>query len=274
VSRLAECGIRVAFLEVENMQTRPILDELQQSFRRVILLHEFDDLPVEGLQVRNLANLVGIEYTNNLLRPVNQTAKRVLDLVLGIIAFLVLLPITVVAALLVLVIDGRPIFFRQSRRGLAARMIRVPKIRTMRRDSERQLVEFLGSNAAARDEWESRYKLRDDPRLIPVIGRLFRRFSIDELPQLWSVIVGDMSLVGPRPFPQYHLEKFTPGFQELRQRVRPGITGLWQVAVRSDGGIEEQEAFDTYYIRNWSVWFDLYVLSRTIVAVGSGRGAC
>ena len=132
---------------------------------------------------------------------------------------------------------------------------------------------MLDSNPAARDEWESRYKLREDPRLIPGIGRFFRRFSIDELPQLWSVIVGDMSLVGPRPFPAYHLEKFTPGFQELRQRVRPGITGLWQVTVRSDGGIEEQEGFDTYYIRNSSVWFDFYVLSRTIVAVASGRGA-
>ena len=273
VPRLAACGIRVAFLEVDHPHTRQILDQLQQSFRRVILLHEFDDLPVEGVQVRNLGNLVGIEYTNNLLRPINQTAKRALDLVLGTAAFVLLLPITLVAGLLVLLIDGRPIFFRQSRTGLAGRTVHVPKIRTMRRDAEHQLAEVLDSNPAARDEWESRYKLREDPRLIPGIGRFFRRFSIDELPQLWSVIVGDMSLVGPRPFPAYHLEKFTPGFQELRQRVRPGITGLWQVTVRSDGGIEEQEGFDTYYIRNWSVWFDFYVLSRTIVAVASGRGA-
>ena len=82
-----------------------------------------------------------------------------------------------------------------------------------------------------------------------------------------------MSLIGPRPFPDYHLKKFSPGFLELRQRVRPGITGLWQVTVRSSGGIEEQEAHDSYYIRNWSVWLDLYVLSRTIAAVASGRGA-
>jgi len=273
VPRLAACGIRVAFLEVDQPHTRRILDGLQQSFRRVILLHEFDDLPVEGVQVRNLGNLVGIEYTNNLLRPVNQTAKRALDLVIGTAAFIVLLPLTVAAGLMVLLIDGAPIFFWQRRTGLAGRIVHVPKIRTMRRNAEDQLTEVLDSNPAARDEWESRYKLRQDPRLIPGIGRLFRRFSIDELPQLWSVIVGDMSLVGPRPFPGYHLEKFTPGFQELRQRVRPGITGLWQVTVRSDGGIEEQEGFDTYYIRNWSVWFDLYVLSRTIVAVASGRGA-
>jgi lipopolysaccharide/colanic/teichoic acid biosynthesis glycosyltransferase len=182
-------------------------------------------------------------------------------------------PVILTAALLVRLIDGGPVFFHQSRAGLAGRRIRVPKIRTMRRDADRRLEECLDADPALRDEWRVRHKLREDPRLIPGIGRLFRRFSIDELPQLWAVIAGNMSLVGPRPFPDYHLERFTPGFLELRQRVRPGITGLWQIAVRSDGGTEEQEAFDTYYIRNWSVWFDLYVLGRTIMAVASGRGA-
>ena len=270
---LAASGMRVAFLEVDNQQMRRILDQLQQSFRRVILLHEIDDLPVEGVQVRNLGNLVGIEYTNNLLRPVNQTAKRMLDLAIGGAVLLFLLPIIVTAGLLVLVVDGGPVFFQQRRSGLGGRTIWVPKIRTMRRDAERYLADALDTNPAVRDEWESRYKLKEDPRLIPGIGRFFRRFSVDELPQLWSVIVGDMSLVGPRPFPDYHIEKFSPAFRELRHRVRPGITGLWQVTVRSEGGIEEQEGFDTHYIRNWSVWFDLYVLSRTVVAVASGRGA-
>jgi lipopolysaccharide/colanic/teichoic acid biosynthesis glycosyltransferase len=124
-----------------------------------------------------------------------------------------------------------------------------------------------------RDEWRTRYKLRDDPRLIAGIGKLFRRFSIDELPQLWTVLTGGMSMVGPRPFPDYHLEQFTPEFRELRQRVRPGITGLWQITMRSEGSTDDQEALDSYYLRNWSVWFDLYVLARTILAVASGRGA-
>ena len=166
-----------------------------------------------------------------------------------------------------------PVFFYQSRMGRAGRPIKVAKIRTMRRDAEQRLEDCLNANPSLRDEWLRSHKLRDDPRLIPGVGRLFRRFSVDELPQLWSVMAGDMSLVGPRPFPDYHLAKFTPAFLELRQRVRPGITGLWQVTVRSNGGLEDQEAYDSYYIRNWSIWFDFYILARTVMAVATGRGA-
>jgi len=273
VAELSACGIRVAFLEVEQTPTRLIVDRLQQVFRQVVLIHEFDDLPVEGLQVRNLGNLVGIEYSNNLLRPEKQTVKRVLDLALVAVGIALVAPLILLAALAVLLIDGGPVFFYQDRTGKAGQLIRVPKIRTMRRDAEKHLEDCLNADPSRRDEWLKTHKLRDDPRLIPGVGRMFRRFSVDELPQVWSVIVGDMSLVGPRPFPDYHLARFSPPFLELRQRVRPGITGLWQVAVRSEGGIEEQEAYDSYYIRNWSIWFDLYILSRTIVAVVNGRGA-
>ena len=273
VQALAERGIRVALLEIEPLQARGVLDTLQQVFVHVILLREFEDVQLESLQVRNLGTMVGIEYTNNLLRPKNQTAKRMLDLLLASVALLFLAPVIALAALAVWVVDGRPVFFRQSRTGLGGRRIQVPKIRTMRRNADRQLEDYLSSNPEFRDEWLSRYKLRNDPRLIPGLGRLFRRFSIDELPQLWTVLRGEMSLVGPRPFPDYHLEQFTPTFRELRQRVRPGITGLWQITIRSEGSTTEQEALDTYYIRNWSVWFDLYLLARTTAAVASGQGA-
>ena len=92
-----------------------------------------------------------------------------------------------------------------------------------------------------------------------------------ELPQLWSVVIGEMSLVGPRPFPSYHLDEFGEQFRELRRRVRPGLTGLWQVMIRGEGGIREQESYDTYYIRNWSLWMDCYLLTRTLAAVIRGR---
>ena len=112
---------------------------------------------------------------------------------------------------------------------------------------------------------------KGDSRLIT--GGLFLRATgLDELPQLFNVLQGHMSLVGPRPIVQDEIHRYGEDFL-LYQRVTPGITGLWQVSVRSEGGIAEQEAYDSYYIRNWSVWLDLYILSRTIAAVASGRGA-
>jgi Undecaprenyl-phosphate galactose phosphotransferase WbaP len=269
----ARRGVRVALITDGSTQDLATIDHLQRHFRHVILLREYDDLPVEGIQIRALGSLVGIEYTNNLLLAGNRAIKRALDLIIASVALLIAAPIFVAAAALVRLIDGAPILFSQSRAGIDGRRIDVPKIRTMKRDAEQRLNEFLTSDSALRAEWDARHKLKNDPRLIPFVGRLFRRFSVDELPQLWSVVRGDMSLVGPRPFPDYHLAKFSPSFLELRQRVRPGITGLWQVEIRSEGSIAEQEAYDSYYIRNWSVWLDVYVLARTVAAVAAGRGA-
>jgi len=121
--------------------------------------------------------------------------------------------------------------------------------------------------------WSRYFKLRSDPRVIPVVGKLIRRLSFDELPQLWHVLTGRMSLVGPRPFPPYHLNSFPEEFRELRSSVTPGLTGLWQVSARSDGDLEVQEALDSYYIRNWSPWLDLHILVRTFRVVLLGRGA-
>ena len=273
---IAASGVHVALVETRRAdpaRERPMIDSLQRHFRRVVIVREYDDLPVEGLQIRNLGRLVGIEYTNNLLRHSNRAIKRVLDLVIGSIALLVAAPVIVVSAALVRLLDGGPSFFVQERTGMDGRRIAVPKIRTMRRNADARLRDYLAANPSANIEWESNFKLRDDPRLIPIIGRLFRRYSVDELPQLWTVLRGDMSLVGPRPFPDYHLQTFSPPFLELRLRVRPGITGLWQITIRSAGTTRDQESYDSYYIRNWSVWLDLYILSRTIAAVVSGRGA-
>jgi Undecaprenyl-phosphate galactose phosphotransferase WbaP len=273
---LAAQGIRVALLEsrrADPSRDRPMIDRLQRDFRHVVLVREYGDLPVEGLQIRNLGRLVGIEYTNNLLRAGNQVMKRTLDVTIASLALVAAAPLLLLAAGIVRLLDGGPAFFVQSRTGLHGRRISVPKIRTMKRGAEKGLEEYLAANPELRREWQDHFKLKHDPRLIPIVGHVLRRLSIDELPQLWTVVRGDMSLVGPRPFPDYHLQHFSPAFLELRLRVRPGITGLWQITVRSDGTPAEQESFDSYYIRNWSVWLDVYVLSRTIAAVASGRGA-
>jgi lipopolysaccharide/colanic/teichoic acid biosynthesis glycosyltransferase len=176
-------------------------------------------------------------------------------------------------ALLIKLASPGPVFFRQEREGLDGQTFRVWKLRTMHPNADKRLAELLEQDPELREQWLRNAKLPSDPRLIPMVGPLLRRLSLDELPQLWNVIIGEMSLVGPRPFPQYHLALLSPECKKLRTAVRPGLTGLWQVMVRSNGNIEEQERFDTYYIRNWSLWLDIYILARTGTAVLMARGA-
>jgi Undecaprenyl-phosphate galactose phosphotransferase WbaP len=269
----ASGGVRHALVCAGERLQASELELLQAHFERVIVAGGFGELPVEGAVVRDLGGVLGIEYTSNLLRRRNRWLKRSLDLTLGGFLLVASAPAVAIACALIKMASPGPAFFVQERAGYGGRRIGVPKIRTMHVDAEGRLEEHLRRDAALDEEWRSHLKLRQDPRLVPGLGRWLRRLSVDELPQLWSVMRGDMSLVGPRPFPDYHLGRFPAEFLELRQRVRPGITGLWQVMVRSAGTLEEQQALDTYYIRNWSVWLDLYLLARTAAAVLSGRGA-
>jgi lipopolysaccharide/colanic/teichoic acid biosynthesis glycosyltransferase len=271
--RFAQAGVRIAFADIEGPGADEFLDRLMFVFPRVIILREFDELPVEGVSVRNLGGVLGLEYGSNLLRRQSRWVKRSLDIGLGVLLLVVTFPVTLGCMIAVKLLSAGPALFWQTREGRKGRPVRVPKIRTMVPDAEHRMEELFLTDAGLREEWKSAFKLKRDPRIIPVVGKLFRRFSIDELPQLWSVVKGDMSLVGPRPFPDYHLDALTPQARQLRNEVRPGITGLWQVTARGTAGVEAQQSHDIYYIRNWSPWLDLYILARTISVVISGRGA-
>jgi Undecaprenyl-phosphate galactose phosphotransferase WbaP len=164
-----------------------------------------------------------------------------------------------------------PVFYGQKRYGRGGDPFVAWKFRTMVKNASEVLEEHLRSNPGLRREWMETQKLRDDPRITRV-GRLLRRTSLDELPQLWNVLAGEMSLVGPRPIIAEEIPRYGGGFA-LYKKVTPGLTGMWQVSGRSLLTYEQRIGFDLYYVRNWSIWLDVHILARTVRAVLRGEGA-
>jgi Undecaprenyl-phosphate galactose phosphotransferase WbaP len=174
-------------------------------------------------------------------------------------------------ALVVKLTSPGPIFYAHSRIGRHGKRFKAWKFRTMRKDADLVLREHLARTPAARAEWHRDHKLRDDPR-VTRFGKLARRLSLDELPQIWNVLKGDMSLVGPRPIVEDEIWRYGDIFR-LYTTVKPGITGMWQVSGRNDIGYTERVLLDQFYIRHWSPWLDVYILAKTIVALLNRSGA-
>jgi Undecaprenyl-phosphate galactose phosphotransferase WbaP len=266
-------GARTVLLSDRSPKHDQWAAELSGRFRHVISVHALEDRYVEPVAIRYLGNAIGIEIQNRLLMRRNQALKRLVDLAIAAVGLLVMFPVMVLAALAIVIRDPGPWWHLQVREGRGGGAFRIWKLRTMYRDADARLEAHLSTDSHARAEWAREFKLSRDPRVLPTVGAFLRRWSLDECPQFWNVIRGEMSLVGPRALPLYHLDVFDAGMRRLRQRVRPGMTGMWQVMSRGEGGIRSQEALDSYYIYNWSIWMDIFILARTILAVASGRGA-
>ena len=228
-------------------------------------------LPILWRDTRDLAGVAGVEVRNRLLVPTPRLIKRGLDLALTLAGGLVLLPLLGVVALAVKLSSRGPIFFGHTRLGHRGARFKAWKFRSMRVDSDRVLAELLAGDPLAREAWARDHKLKDDPRVTRV-GAFLRKTSLDELPQLWNVLRGEMSLVGPRPIVRDEVAKYGKCYATYKA-VRPGITGLWQVSGRSDTTYGQRLEFDEFYVRNWSPWLDMHILARTIFALGGSRGA-
>ncbi len=249
-----------------------LLDGPLSIYKQVILILDLSDVPSLWVRPCNLSGRLALEITPNLFDPVAQTIKRTMDLVLVVGTMPIWMPLVGLLALAVWLEDRQKPFFTQERIGRNGRRFCMIKLRTMRPDAEAVLRRYLEENPEARAEWAASFKLKNDPRITRV-GRWLRKLSLDELPQLFNVLRGEMSLVGPRPLPAYHHDELPHLVQQLRVRVRPGMTGLWQVNGRSDAGNEGMARWDAFYIRNWSIWLDLVILVRTIRVVIKGHGA-
>ena len=197
--------------------------------------------------------------------------KRLFDFVLGVLILPIVALMIALIAFLLFLTSGGPVFYRQTRIGQYGRKFKIIKFRTMHSRSDTVLHEFLESNPDAFHEWELSHKLREDPR-VTALGRFLRKTSLDELPQIWNVLRGEMSLVGPRPIVHVEREKYGDRFV-FYTAVVPGITGLWQVSGRCDVTYDARVALDERYAREWSLLMDMSILCRTPRAVCRGRGA-
>lgn len=259
-------------IDKKSEENQHALMRLSRHFRRALfVLPDFSPL---GLWVSgtDVAGIFALEVNQKLLAPWRQKVKRLIDLGAIICAAPLFMPLMALLAFLIWREDGGPVFYSQTRIGKGGRPFRMWKFRTMIPNADKRLAEFLEADPRLKEEWTQTQKLRRDPRITGV-GHFLRRTSLDELPQLWNVFEGSMSLVGPRPIVKSEIEKYGEVF-DLYARVRPGMTGFWQVSGRSSLSYTTRIQLDSYYIRNWSVWFDLYIICATPGALLKISDAC
>jgi len=266
-------SILISSPRISKTRLAVILRDSENVSQEVFLLPDFLGLRTQGLAVETLDSLVLLRFQSNLLLPVNAAIKRATDILLSAFLIIFLLPLFIIVSLLIKLDSEGPVFFLQDRVGRLGRTFKCIKFRTMYQNSEEILEEYLKKNPKAREEWEKYKKLKSvsDPRVTRV-GKFLRRFSLDEIPQLFNVLRGEMSLVGPRPYLPTEINS-EDKLLTLITSVRPGITGLWQVSGRSDISFQDRLALDEYYVRNWTLGMDAMILIKTLGVVLRGEGA-
>jgi Undecaprenyl-phosphate galactose phosphotransferase WbaP len=268
------CGVERAMIALPDAASGKLLEDLEKFesiFPRLMIIHSSAVLYSLTVDARQLAGCLAVEVRRDLLLPLPRFTKRAIDLlIVGFTVPMVALAICLLGLLVRLESPG-PAFYGHRRIGRNHSTFRIWKIRTMQVNGDELLRNALAQDGALREEWLRDRKLRHDPRITRV-GRFLRKTSLDELPQVWNVLRGEMSLVGPRPIVEEEIETYGQNFS-LYCRVTPGLTGLWQVSGRSEVSSRDRVRLDSYYVRNWSPWLDLHILARTARVVLTGQGA-
>lgn len=241
------------------------------AFRVVQVVPDLVSVPSTDVVAKPLGRALSLEVRNNLAYAHNRFFKRAFDVFLVILGAPFAAPLLLAIAVAIRLDSKGSPFYSQPRVGRDGKLFRVWKFRSMVSDADEQLKALLASDPDARREWDETQKLVNDPRITRV-GGLLRKTSLDELPQLWNVAKGEMSLVGPRPIIEAEIEKYHDDYRYYTQ-VRPGMTGAWQVSARSDTSYEFRVELDTYYVRNWNLWIDLDILIKTVGVVLKREGA-
>ncbi|WP_420593708.1 exopolysaccharide biosynthesis polyprenyl glycosylphosphotransferase [Deinococcus sp.] len=253
-------------------KVRELLEGPLSVYKSVVIIPDLFEVESLWMKACDFSGVLGLEVKRNLLDPVARFVKRSFDLLCVVLFAPLWVPLCLLLALLIWLDTHANPLFLQRRLGLNGELFKTWKFTTMYPDAEALLQRTLADNPELQAEWDANHKLRNDPRVTRV-GGLLRKTSLDEVPQLVNVLLGQMSLVGPRPLPEYHARELSASAQGLRLRVRPGMTGLWQVSGRSAAGNLGMERWDPYYVRNWSIWLDVVILMRTLQVVLRGSGA-
>jgi len=249
-----------------------LLSTLRRTGLPMALVPSLRGMPVAGFRQHYFLghDIVMLVNRDNLVRPANRFLKTTFDQIGAIILIILMAPLMLALAIMARA-EGGPALYRHRRIGMGGREFECLKFRTMVPDADQVLRRVIASDARRAAEWRATQKLRDDPR-ITRIGQFLRRSSLDELPQLFNVLRGEMSLVGPRPIVRSEVERYGDRI-EYYYAAKPGLTGLWQVSGRSDTTYDGRVKLDVWYVRNWSLWHDVAILFRTVPAVFLRRGA-
>jgi Undecaprenyl-phosphate galactose phosphotransferase WbaP len=272
---IAESGVAqyviVAMPEKSAIEIRHAIQDYCRGFSHVFFVPDMPGVCSLGVSAREIGAEFGLEMPQRLFHKSAAVCKRVLDLILGSLALLIALPLFIVISTLIKLTSRGPVFYEDRRFGRNGAVIKALKFRTMVPNAAVVLADYLAAHPELRLEWQRDHKLKNDPR-VTMVGKWLRRLSLDELPQLLNVLAGEMSLVGPRPIVEAEIEKYGRGYG-LYTRVLPGLTGLWQVSGRNNTTYRERVGLDEYYVCNWSIWLDAYILIRTVKVVLTGEGA-
>jgi undecaprenyl-phosphate galactose phosphotransferase len=276
--RIAEENkINTAILALPTLPAKKIskmIINIQRHVKELIIvpeIHGVSALNTETFHVYDL-DLMMLKVNNNVRSTVNQFAKRAFDIVVSILIMPILLPVIGILSFLIKRESDGAVFYAHNRIGKDGAVVPVLKFRSMFSDSKERLEHILATDPEMKKEWETNFKLKNDPR-VTKIGNIMRKTSLDELPQIFNVLKGEMSLVGPRPVVEEELEKYYKESAIYYKMVKPGITGFWQVSGRSDTDYDFRVKVDTWYVYNWSLWLDIMVLVKTVRVVLLREGA-
>ncbi len=265
------CYAVLAMPKSGSERVRTTFNECASMYRNVLIIPDLFGMRSISVSAKDICGVLALEVDQKLTFLMPQLVKRGFDMLVSGVGAIILLPLFLVLYLLVKFTSPGPAFYVQSRIGRNEVSFRLLKFRSMVLDADKVLRSHLEADPELQAEWSRDQKLKRDPR-ITRIGRILRKTSLDELPQLWNVLCGEMSLVGPRPIVQSEIEKYGTVYRQY-QRVTPGVTGLWQISGRNNTTYDMRKRLDDYYVQNWSVSLDIYILLRTLKTIFMSEGA-